>query len=117
VQLAEDGSEAALRPEPQWKSFFMHRAEDPMTLTPGESQPSFTDLFDQLGLDSDPESIKRFLQQHAPLPEGIHVYDAAFWTPQQAMMLKEKLKCDDDWAIVVDQLSAALHERPDLDKL
>lgn len=87
------------------------------SLTPGDSQPSFTTLFEQLGLDSDPDSIARFLKQHAPLEEGIEVYDAPFWTPQQAMMLKEKLKCDDDWAIVVDQLSAALHERPDLDKL
>lgn len=88
-----------------------------MTLTPGDSQPSFTSLFEQLGLDSDPQSIARFLKTHAPLQEGINVYDAPFWTPQQAMLLKEKLKCDDDWAIVVDQLSAALHERPNLEKL
>lgn len=88
-----------------------------MSLTPGVSQPSFTDLFDQLGLESDPESIKRFLKQHAPLEEGVHIYEAKFWTPQQAQLLKEKLKCDDDWAIVVDQLNAALQERPDLNKL
>ena len=88
-----------------------------MTLTPGDSQPSFTSLFEQLGLDSDPPSIERFLKTHAPLPEGIEVYEAPFWTPQQAMLLQEKLKCDDDWAIVVDQLSAALHEKPDLEKL
>lgn len=88
-----------------------------MSLTPGESQPSFTTLFEQLGLESDPDSIARFLKQHAPLDEGIHIYEAKFWTPQQAQLLKEKLKCDDDWAIVVDQLNAALHEHPDLDKL
>ena len=88
-----------------------------MTLTPGDSQPSFTALFEQLGLDSDPLSIARFLKQHAPLEEGIHLHEAPFWTPQQAMLLQEKLKCDDDWAIVVDQLNAALHEKPDLDKL
>ncbi|MGN1055271.1 MAG: DUF2789 domain-containing protein [Comamonas sp.] len=88
-----------------------------MSLTPGDSQPSFTTLFEQLGLESDPDSIARFIQQHQPLDEGVHIYDAPFWTPQQAMMLKEKLKCDDDWAIVVDQLNVALHEKPDLDKL
>jgi hypothetical protein len=88
-----------------------------MSLTPGDSQPSFTTLFEQLGLPSDPESIASFLKQHTPIAEGIHVYEAPFWSPQQAMMLKEKLKCDDDWAIVVDQLNAALHEKPDLDKL
>ena len=88
-----------------------------MSMTPGESQPSFTTLFEQLGLDSDPASIASFLKQHAPIEEGIDVYDAPFWTPQQAMLLKEKLKCDDDWAIVVDQLNAALHEKPDLNAL
>ena len=88
-----------------------------MSLTPGDSQPSFTSLFEQLGLESDPDSIARFIHQHRPLDEGVHIYEAPFWTPQQAMMLKEKLKCDDDWAIVVDQLNVALHEKPDLDKL
>lgn len=88
-----------------------------MSLTPGDSQPSFTTLFEQLGLESDPDSIARFIKQHAPLAEGVHIYEAPIWTPQQAMMLKEKLKCDDDWAIVVDQLNVALHEKPDLDKL
>jgi len=88
-----------------------------MTLTPGESQPSFTDLFNQLGLASDPASIQRFLKQHAPLKEGIYIHEAAFWSPQQAQLLKDKLASDDDWAIVVDQLNAALQERPDLDQL
>lgn len=88
-----------------------------MSLTPGDSQPSFTTLFEQLGLPSDPASIAQFLKQHTPLDDGIHLYEAPFWSPQQAMLLKEKLKCDDDWAIVVDQLNAALHEKPDLDKL
>jgi len=32
-------------------------------------------------------------------------------------MLKEKIRCDDDWAIVVDQLSVALRKKPDLHKL
>ena len=32
-------------------------------------------------------------------------------------MLRERLYCDDDWAIVIDQLNAALHEKPDLNQL
>jgi hypothetical protein len=88
-----------------------------MTLTPGESQPGFTELFAQLGLPDDPASIAQFIRQHAPLPEGMFLHHAPFWTPQQAQMLKEKISCDDDWAIVVDQLNVALHEKPDLDKL
>lgn len=88
-----------------------------MSLNPGESQPSFTTLFEQLGLESDPDSIAQFLKQHSPLEDGVHIYEAPIWSPQQAMMLKEKLKSDDNWAIVVDQLNAAMHEKPDLDKL
>ncbi|MBF6629796.1 MAG: DUF2789 domain-containing protein [Comamonas sp.] len=88
-----------------------------MSLTPGDSQPSFTTLFEQLGLESDPANIALFIKQHSPLDDTMHIYEAPFWTPQQAMLLKEKLKCDDDWAIVVDQLNVALHEKPDLDNL
>lgn len=88
-----------------------------MSLTPGDSQPSFTALFEQLGLDSDPESIARFIQEHKPMDEAQHIYEAPFWSPQQAQLLKEKIKSDDDWAIVVDQLNVALHETPDLQKL
>lgn len=88
-----------------------------MSMTPGESQPGFTELFEQLGLDSDEDSIRQFLERHRPLDDHLEVYKAPFWTPQQAQMLKEKLKCDDDWAIVVDQLSAALRNPPDLPKV
>ena len=88
-----------------------------MSLTPGESQPGFTELFAQLGLPNDPDSIAQFIRQHAPLPEAVFLHHAPFWSPQQAQMLKEKIKCDDDWAIVVDQLNAALREPVDIDKL
>lgn len=88
-----------------------------MSLTPGESQPGFTELFAQLGLPNDPDSIAQFIRQHAPLPEEVFLHHAPFWSPQQAQMLKEKIKCDDDWAIVVDQLNAALRKPVDIDKL
>lgn len=88
-----------------------------MSLTPGESQPGFTELFAQLGLPNDPESIKQFILTHKPLAEGVLLHDAPFWNRQQAQMLKEKIKCDDDWAIVIDQLNTALHEKPDLARL
>ena len=76
------------------------------TLTPGVSQPGFTELFAQLGLDNDEASIQAFLRQHHPLADDVLLHDAPFWSPQQAQMLKEKIRCDDDWAIVVDQLCA-----------
>lgn len=86
-------------------------------MTPGESQPSFTDLFAQLGLDNDADSIAQFLQRHKPLDDALLLHEADFWTPQQAQMLKEKIKNDDEWAIVVDQLNAALREPPQLEKV
>ena len=88
-----------------------------MPLTPGESQPGFTELFAQLGLDNDPDSIARFLRQHSPLPEGMLLHQAPMWSKAQAQMLKEQLSCDNDWTIVVDQLNAALHEKIDVKKL
>lgn len=85
-----------------------------MTLIPGESQSGFTELFAQLGLPNDPDSIAQFILAHRPLPENMLLHDAPFWTPQQARMLQENIRCDDDWAIVVDQLNAALHTAPAL---
>ena len=86
------------------------------TLTPGESQPGFTELFAQLGLPNDEASIQQFIRPHHPLADDLQLHDAPFWSPQQAQMLKEKIRCDDDWAIVVDQLSLALRKAPELHK-
>jgi len=88
-----------------------------MTLIPGETQPGFTELFAQLGLDNDEASIAQFIRQHTPLADDVLLHDAPFWSPQQAQMLKEKIKCDDDWAIVVDQLNVALRVKPTLEKI
>ena len=72
---------------------------------------SLSDLFAQLGLPSDEDSITQFVQRHRPLPETLHLYEAPFWTPQQARMLEEGLGRDADWAEVVDQLNVALRAR------
>lgn len=68
----------------------------------------FTDLFAQLGLASDPESIETFLREHSPLPDGVRLADAPFWTSSQSALLREEILEDADWAQVVDQLNAAL---------
>ena len=73
---------------------------------------SFQALFEQLGLDSQPEQIRRFLQTHAPLPHAIALHDAPFWTAAQASFLREAVQDDGDWAEVVDALNAALHTAP-----
>ncbi|MBC3950573.1 MULTISPECIES: DUF2789 family protein [Pseudomonas] len=71
--------------------------------------PTLATLFEQLGLDSDQESIDAFVDEHGPLPDDVKVSEAEFWTPQQGKYLKETLLLDDDWAPVVDELNALLH--------
>jgi hypothetical protein len=70
------------------------------------------DLFEQLGLPSDPKSIETFVALHRPLPDGMVLADAPFWTPSQAQFLREEIKRDADWAEVVDTLSSLLSHRP-----
>ncbi len=66
------------------------------------------DLFAQLGLDSDPPAVERFIASHRPLPDNVRLADAAFWTPAQAQFLREQLSADADWSPVVDSLAARL---------
>jgi hypothetical protein len=68
------------------------------------------ELFAQLGLPDDESAIKRFIAEHRPLPDHRLIYDAPFWTDAQAALLREKLKDDSDWAIVIDELNARLRE-------
>jgi hypothetical protein len=68
----------------------------------------FSQLFAQLGLPSDPPGIAAFIASHSPLPDGVLLADAPFWTPAQATMLCEQLLIDADWAEVIDQLNGAL---------
>ncbi|NMF89516.1 DUF2789 domain-containing protein [Aromatoleum petrolei] len=65
-------------------------------------------LFAQLGLASDEVAIERFIAAHAPLPCGVELARAPFWSPQQAAFLSEELKEDADWAEIVDQLNVRL---------
>lgn len=74
-------------------------------------QPAFhplSELFRQLGLPDDAASIEAFVQTHAPLPAGVALADAPWWTPAQARFLREAVCEDADWAEVVEQLDAAL---------
>ena len=70
------------------------------------------DLFDQLGLPSSSAEIERFIDTHRPLPDGMRLADAPFWTPAQAQFLNEEFHDDADWAPLVDQLNVALHAQP-----
>ncbi len=78
-----------------------------------DSFHSMTDLFDQLGLPSRPVDIAAFVRSHCGMTADVPVWDAPFWTPSQACFLREKLRDDSDWALVIDSLSATLHEKPE----
>ena len=69
---------------------------------------SFSELFKQLGLGSSHEEIEGFLREHVPLPTGILLSDAPFWSPAQAAFLREARESDSDWSEVVDALNVAL---------
>jgi hypothetical protein len=66
------------------------------------------DLFRQMGLPGEPAQVDSFIAQHHPLPEGVALADAPWWSASQALFLREALAHDADWAEVVDQLSARL---------
>ncbi len=69
---------------------------------------SFSELFAQLGLGNSPEEIEDFLREHVPLPAGMVLSDAPFWSPAQAAFLREARDADSDWSEVVDALNVAL---------
>ncbi|MDN3557892.1 DUF2789 domain-containing protein [Halomonas maura] len=70
----------------------------------------FSELFEQLGLASDPASIQRFIERHAPIPESVALPDAPCWNEGQAAFLREAIAEDADWAEVVDHLNASLRK-------
>lgn len=71
----------------------------------------FSELFQQLGLPADPQSIREFLTTHSPLNAATPLENAPFWTPAQAALLREELQRDADWAETIDQLNLALRGR------
>ncbi|WP_334177268.1 DUF2789 domain-containing protein [Pseudoxanthomonas sp.] len=72
----------------------------------------FSELFAQLGLANDDTSIQQFIATHFPLPDGVRLEDAPFWSTAQAQLLREERRDDADWAMVVDRLNVALHATP-----
>jgi len=69
---------------------------------------TFSELFDQLGLPSDPKSIEQFIARHKPLADDVRLADAPFWNEAQREFLVDAIIDDSDWAEQVDQLNALL---------
>lgn len=72
----------------------------------------FSDLFAQLGLPSDPESIAHFLAGNHGMTNGMRLPEAPYWSVAQAQFLSESLLQDADWTDWVDRLSQALQHPP-----
>lgn len=72
----------------------------------------FSELFEQLGLPSDEASIRQFIASHGPLPGGMRLEEAPFWTAAQAQLLRDERIEDADWIETIDQLNVALHATP-----
>ena len=73
-----------------------------------QSNHNFSELFAQLGLPCGDAEIREFLAAHTPLNAEVSLPEAPFWTPAQQAFLRESVAQDADWAVLVDQLSAAL---------
>ncbi|SFR44171.1 Protein of unknown function [Marinobacter daqiaonensis] len=73
-------------------------------------QPNHTlsELFKQLGLPDDNDSIEAFIEEHRPLPESTTLPDAPFWNESQKHFLREEWQEDADWAEMVDTLNNRL---------
>ena len=66
------------------------------------------DLFTQLGLPNDDESIDAFINENNGLAEETRLEDAPFWNDSQATFLRASLQEDAEWAELIDQLNAML---------
>lgn len=72
------------------------------------TESNMTNLFLQLGLPAEKDEIAAFIRNHQ-LPEDVRISEAGYWNEGQAQFLREQLVVDADWAIIVDELSEALH--------
>lgn len=71
---------------------------------------SLSELFAQLGLPADANSIETFLKKHSPLSEQIHLWEAPWWNAAQAEFLHEAMKADAEWAMAADELNTRLRK-------
>lgn len=73
------------------------------------SDYDLSSLFAQLGKPSNEGAMRAFIESHGPLPEGVRLHEAPFWTPSQAAFLAESVSDDADWAQAAESLNTLLH--------
>ncbi|GAA0856886.1 DUF2789 domain-containing protein [Aliiglaciecola litoralis] len=69
---------------------------------------TMNDLFLQLGLDNDDESIDAFIESHKGIPSATRLEDASFWSDSQATFVRSALLEDAEWAELIDHLDSML---------
>ncbi|WP_299198362.1 DUF2789 family protein [uncultured Amphritea sp.] len=65
-------------------------------------------LFQQLGLENDSDSIDNFIDKNKIITEGIHIADAPCWTHSQSEFIRDSIFYDSEWSEPVDQLDIIL---------
>jgi len=73
---------------------------------------SMNQLFAQLGLPDDDDSIRAFIKAHRPLPMTVPLDEAPFWSPAQSQLIAQKLSEDGEWAVLIDTLNVQLRNHP-----
>ncbi|MCV6611983.1 MAG: DUF2789 domain-containing protein [Amphritea sp.] len=66
------------------------------------------DLFEQLGLDNDTQSIDEFIERNKIYGFDVHITDAPCWDGSQATFIRDSLYYDNQLAEAVDQLDIML---------
>ncbi|GAA6184304.1 MULTISPECIES: DUF2789 family protein [Aliiglaciecola] len=66
------------------------------------------DLFLQLGLANDEESIENFIAKHKGLDKSTKLEEASFWTQAQSTFIRQSFFEDAEWTELIDQLDNRL---------
>lgn len=69
---------------------------------------TINNLFEQLGLEGSDEAIEQFVSDNGPIAKEVPLWEADFWSPAQASLLKQMKEEDADWAPTVDELDVML---------
>lgn len=74
-----------------------------------DEKPTLKLLFEQLGLPSEDAQITTFIAQHQ-LAKNVMLHQADFWTDSQRDFLTSHWQSDDNWSLVIDELSELLSQ-------
>ncbi|WP_371189165.1 DUF2789 domain-containing protein [Thalassotalea maritima] len=75
------------------------------------SQHNLSNLFAQLGLDNNQQSMKIFIERHKGIPEHMRLSEAPFWNSSQSRFIEQALEQDSDWSEVVDTFDCMLRSK------